>query len=281
MKPYILLLSFLCCFHLSSARAEVSSSQVPSDVVRALAAGDALLALQAFPSQSSDAKTQYLLHELLHVTQDEVHKGKKSNNGEVALYRQIRRRGIAYHNLYLFLRTQDVNEKNFLKKARSYYTHAAHLGSELNRAKCQVLLATLFALDGDEKRANKQFSLVSPQLLGADAEMVSYVANFWGAREDVEQTLLALQYAHSLAPKQVATWVNEGDDFFLIRGDERFQLLLNDWQQDMNNRQRILTIPHNNTLVFDLPELGSQYRFSANYRAQKKSKIYKQRYPSF
>lgn len=194
---------------------------------------------------------------------------------------QAFRSGIAQHNQYLSLRTQDIEGKTQLKNARKHYMQAMRGGSELNRAKCQVLLATLFALDGDEKKAEKQLKAVSPQLLGADAEIVSYVAGYWAARQDVEQALLALQYAHSLAPKQVAAWVKDGDDFFLIRSDERFQLLINDWQHNTANSQRELSIPHNNTLVFDLPELGSQYRFSANYRAQKKSKIYKQRYPSF
>ena len=283
MKLRFSILLFSCLALLPSAHADFSSSAVPNSVVQALASGDVLLALEAFHETPTNAKSRYLFHEILHAIKDDVHqKNKTGKDSKFKLEQQIRRRGLAYHNLYLFLRTQDINEKSFLKKARGYYTHAARMGSELDHAKCQVLLATIFTFEDEHKRAEKQFAAVNSQLLAADAEMVSYVADYWAAREDLEQTLVALEYAHSLAPKQISASVEEGDDFFLVKSDPRFQELLKSWQQHRKTTpQHELNIPHSNTLTFDLPELGSQYRFSVATRAQKKTKLYKKLYPNF
>lgn len=268
---------FLLLFSLPCL-AEISSSSVPNQVVQALASSDILLALQHYSEEPQGKKNQQLFHEMLHAVEDNVH--AKNKQARPDLYYNLKRRGIAYHNIYLFLRTQGINEKDYLKKARNFYQQAIKLGSEIERAKCQVLLATLFSLDGDEKKAEKQMGLVNPQLLSADAEMVSYVASYWAAREDIEQTLLALEYAHILAPKPILAWAEEGDDFWLVSGDVQFQDLLRSWQEKNSKQEHALSLPRKNTLMFDLPELEAQPRFSEAHRAKKKSKVFKKLYPN-
>lgn len=199
---------------------------IPENVVEALASGDISNAIITMREARTTPKLLYLIREASRIY-DYQSGIKVEKSGAHKFYQNV---AIAYHNLYLFLRTRDIEQKDFFDSAIERYKKAKSSGSTRHKQECDVLSAAIIAASGDVNSAKKIFSKVKTPALRDDFESMEYLASYYAAVGDTEGAIKALEEAYKKNPDTLLTWFSLGDDFVNISGKPEFKSLLVTWK---------------------------------------------------
>lgn len=218
---------------------EEAEIQVPQSVIDALSSGDLNGSIIAMREVPQSPKLLYLTREVARITSFEMKPKVKEANA----HKILQNVGIAYHNLYLFLKTRGVFQKDFFEKAMNSYKKARGRGTSLHKADCDVLMAALYASSGDIEKGKKIFSKIDETSMRSDFESAEYLAAYHAAAGNIDSALLALEAAHRINPDAILTWLAVGDDFANIATDPAYQSLLVSWKAIEATKRLSLTVP--------------------------------------
>lgn len=138
--------------------------------------------------------------------------------------------GIAYHNLFLFLKRSNITNKEFYKNALKYYNKALDTLSHSEQSEVNLLIASLKASNGEIESAKKIFAKVDDSLIKDDSTTLEYLAAYYAAVGIEEKSVEALKKAYELNPEEIKTWVAIGDDFMNIEDTPKFKALVKSWK---------------------------------------------------
>jgi len=215
------------------------SSAISQVVVDDLATGDFNLAIATMRNEKLTPKLRYLMHSALRIANFKAH-GIRNKKDANKIHRSV---AVSYHNLYLFLKGRGIEQRKFFKEAKKYYGKARRKGTYLYKDECNLLEAALWAASGDLKKAEKKFRKVDEAMLGGDFESMEYLAAYFAASGDVEETLPALQEVYDINPDRTLKWLAVSDDFHSIEKDPRFRAFIKSLRNRPTEDDIILTIP--------------------------------------
>ena len=181
---------------------------ISDDVIIALSKNKVDEAARTLRMEPPSAKSLYLLREAQKIT--------KFKKNKTASYKNI---GIAYHNLFLFLKRNNIINKAFYKAGIKYYKKSS-------RNEARLLIAALTASNGEIEKAKKIFSKIVVSTLGESSQIVEHKATYFAAIGDVENAIENIRKAHDENPDQTAIWTVISDDFLTIENDPEFKKLL-------------------------------------------------------
>ncbi len=276
----ILILAILCAFISSSlsepSYAKKKKSKKKSDDVciiskslaETIASNDINASVIALRNNTSCPKQLYLLREVTRIARFDMQ--PKPKRGEAhKVYQNL---AISYHNLYLFLKTQNIEQEDFLKHAQKYYKKARRAGTALHKEECDILIAAITAASGDTEKAAKKFSKVDESMLRGDFESMEYLAAYYGAIGDVNNAIVSLSEAYNLNPKRTVTWLEVGDDFYKIRSDPQFIAVTKNFKINNKSNTISLTVPSSKSPSLELRNSGSYFRKSGDMPKYKKKR---------
>ncbi|MFH1829556.1 MAG: hypothetical protein ABH871_02100 [Pseudomonadota bacterium] len=212
---------------------------VPQNIVELLKAGKLKEAILTMREETANPKINYLMRCANEIVFFEMQK-KPSQSMAHEIYQNV---AIAYHNLFLFLKSRDIVQEEFFKQAEHFYNKAKKSGTYLHKADCDVLSAALIASGGDVKKAKKKFSKIDDLMLRGDYNSMEYLATYYAAVGDVDNALKTLEAAYSLSPQSMLAWINVGDDFHSIETDSRFIAMIDSWKKDSKKTAPTLSVP--------------------------------------
>lgn len=217
----------------------LSQPRVSDAVIEALGNGDLDGAIIALREEKPSPKTLYLTREVSRITSFDANPKPEKKDAH-KIYQNV---AIAYHNLYLFLKTEDIEQDDFFKEALKYYDRARTSSKPSHRSDGLLLKAAIIASNGGIKKAEKIFSKVNTSKFKDDFESMEYMAAYYAATGDVDKALSALEDAYRLNPESTLTWLVVGDDFYAIKDDPLFQKFLIQWKAAEAEKKLALTIP--------------------------------------
>lgn len=215
-------------------------SAVPRAVIALLEDGDLASAARRLYMAPGSTRNLMLIREMERIGESRV--GIKPSPDE--RHRHFLNLGIAYHNLFLLLRTHADTPKlskvqrRFLQKARDGYRRARKTAAPDHRAEIEVLLASLDAASGKQDRAKKYFvKKVDAKALGQSFRGATYLATYYAALGDAERTVAALQTARQYdRDATLRDWMAIADDFQPVRDTPAFQTLLQELMKPRRSR---------------------------------------------
>lgn len=184
---------------------------ISDDVIIALSKNKVDKAARTLRMEPPSAKSLYLLREAQKIT--------RFKKDKTVSYQNV---GIAYHNLFLFLKRNNIINKTFYKAGIKYYKKS--LNNETG-----LLIAALTASNGKIEKAKKIFSKIAVSTLGESPQITEYKAAYFAAIGDVENAIENIRKAHKENPDQTAIWTAISDDFLTIENDPEFKKLLSTW----------------------------------------------------
>lgn len=215
-------------------------SAVPRAVIALLEDGDLASAARRLYMAPGSTRNLMLIREMERIGESRV--GVKPSPDE--RHRHFLNLGIAYHNLFLLLRTHADTPKlskvqrRFLQKARDAYRRARKTAAPDHRAEIEVLWASLDAASGKVAAAEKYFAKkVDAKALGQSFRGATYLATYYAALGDAERTVTALQTARQYdRDATLRDWMAIADDFQPVRDTPAFQTLLQELTKPRRSR---------------------------------------------
>lgn len=199
---------------------------VPIEVVEAIAKGDIDGATRTLRTESPSSRSLYLLAEMKRILDYE--KDKKPPKFERhEFYQNL---GIAYHNLFLFLKRNGMANKEFYKEAIKFYKKAGKSRAYSEKYEAQLLTAALKAANGEVDEANKLFVGIDTSIIMDNYRGYSYLATFYAAVGNEKETIEALKQAYAMNPDKIKLWVAICDDFASMRHEPAFVKMVSDWK---------------------------------------------------
>ena len=232
------------------------SSVISRVAIDTLAKGELNEALMVMRNSPADPKPLYLIREITRIVHFHARDKKPRRSEAHNIYQNV---AIAYHNLYLFLKRQGIDQEGFRSQARRYYHKARRAGTIMHKAECGVLDAALQASAGNKKKAAKKFSRLDPEMLRWDFESMEYLAVYHAAMEDAPAAVSALEVAYRMNPKRTKAWLAVGDDFAQIENDPLFTNLIQSWKAD-KGRGIALSLPKREAPRLETIEDSSIFR---------------------
>lgn len=224
----------------AGAEGTPESTGIPQRIVKLLAEGSLKKAIFEMRDASPCSKISYLMQNTNRIVLHEIEK-KPSRSNEHVVYQNV---AIAYHNLYLFLKTRGITQEDYLEKADSYYGKARRKGTHLHKAECDILRATLMAAGGNIEKARKKFEKIDEMMLRGDFESMEYLAAYYAAVRDLDGALTALKAAHEMDPKKTVAWLEVSDDFENLKDDPRYIAMKDSWRARNKKRDLVLSVPY-------------------------------------
>ncbi|MFA4873714.1 MAG: hypothetical protein WC690_00065 [bacterium] len=213
---------------------------VPDSVVAALASDDLNAALIQMREEKQTLKLKHLMNDATRAATFDIKKTPDKSEAHKA-YQNV---GISYHNLYLFLKRHGIEQKEYLKQAKKYYEKSRSTATLLHKGECDLLLASLIASSGDLEKAKKLFDKIDVSSTRGDFESMEYLATYYAASGQTEETLDTLATAHKMDPDRTLAWLMVGDDFANLEGDPRYQGLIDSWHSSKKDRSEVtLSVP--------------------------------------
>lgn len=201
-----------------------AAAYIPVEVIDSLKISDLDGAIRNIRMEATSPRSKYLLREMQRIETFEQG-GKKSSKDHRYLFNV----GVAYHNLYLFLKGYEIENEDFFKKALKYYKMAYRTKSPSRKNNINLTMAALYASAGDTKRAKKLFGKIDKDCFQDQFRKFEGLALYYSAVGDVENAIPNLESAYSLNPEHTKFWLGISDDFNQICDDQRFQSLLKKW----------------------------------------------------
>jgi tetratricopeptide (TPR) repeat protein len=207
------------------AKADISyihDYSIGSDAIEALTYGDIEDAIEALAAGQDNPKRNYLLNVTTKISSFEQQ--RKPSKGDA--YETYMNAAINYHNLYLFLKSNGIEQEHYFKEAAKYYSKASKYATLIQKDECSLLFAAIEAASGNSKKAEKLFEGVDEQMMLSDYSSAEYLAAYHAATGNVEKASEALNHAFKLNPEGLISWLDVGDDFYMIMGDSGFNAFL-------------------------------------------------------
>lgn len=213
---------------------------ISKNVVDVLASGNLNGAIIAMREEPASPKLLYLTREVTRIVNFEMQ--EKQNKDD--LHKVYQNVAIAYHNLYLFLKSKGFEQKYFLKEAERYYKKAKNKATASHKLECDLLNAFLIAMSGDVAKAQKKFSKIDVLMLRGDFASEEYLAAYYASVGDTVNAISSLEAAYKINPDATLTWLAVGDDFSKISIEPDFQALLISWKaKDVEEKMYKLSVP--------------------------------------
>lgn len=272
IKFFAALILFSCLFTSQISHASDAIGTVPQDVIDSLASGNIVEATLLLREAKQDKKVLYLMKESSRLAAFKI-EGKPKGDNAYGVYKNV---AIAYHNLYLFLKTNGIAQDKFHREAVKYYGKARKLGSKLDAEDCTVLEAALIAASGNEKKALKKFGKVEAAILSGNFESSEHLAVYYAAVGDIEGAIEALGDAYNADPNRTLGWIMVGDDFYNIMDNPIFASFLESMKQRYKPDEVTLSLPPDKEPSFQLDEttgtFGSQKSLPKLKKKRRKAK---------
>jgi len=218
---FIVLVAFTGELH-AKKRRRSKATAISKTTIEMIASGDLAGALKTLGGKRKNAKANHLHRQISRIIAFDTYGYKDKLTAHVD-YLNL---GIAYHNLYLFLKWKGEDNPKYAESALEYYKKARKRGTSLHKAECNILQAAILASSGDTKGSDKKFKKVKEAIATGDFEATEYLATYYAATSDVEQAVRTLGELFELDPKRTMKWVKTGDDFHTIENDPRFKSLV-------------------------------------------------------
>ncbi len=164
-------------------------------------------------------KVRYLIKEVAKVAAFERNDYKRM----LDKHRTYQNIAIGYHNLFVFLKRHHIHQKYFYSQAKKLYALAKKYGGQFHKEECTLLYATLLAVSGNTGKAARHFKRIQKHLIRGDFESTEYLASYYAAMNDPENTIQTLKHAYDLNPSLLNTWLGITDDFYLIENNNEFK----------------------------------------------------------
>lgn len=214
--------------------------EIPEPIIAALAKGDLKGALIIMHDEKPSLKLKQLINDATRAATFDTSKKPDKSEAHKA-YQNV---GVSYHNLYLFLKRHNIEQKDYFKRAIKYYSKARSAATILHKSECDLLMAALYASAGDQKKAQKLFDKIDVSMMRGDLESMEYLAAYHAASGNIEEALNALEAAHNLNPDLITGWLLIGDDFAGIESDPRYTGLVDSWRKSQKDQNELtLSVP--------------------------------------
>ncbi len=224
----------------AAEEASPPSVEVPESIVTALAKGDLNGALIQMRDEKPTPKLKQVMNDVSRAATFDM-RGKIDRSEAHKAYQNV---AVSYHNLYLFLKRRDIDQKKYFEMARKYYSKARSAATLLHKSECDLLMAALLASAGEGEKARKIFDKIDIASMRGDFESVEYMAAYYAASGQTEDALEALGQAYKISPDRTLAWLAAGDDFAQIENDPRYQGQLDSWRSNKKDRNEVtLSIP--------------------------------------
>lgn len=261
MKSLITAALIACVFipkplHASSAAASDAIGPVPQNVTNSLASGNIVEATLLLREARQNKKVLYLLKEASRLAAFKI-EGKPKGDNAYGVYKNV---AIAYHNLYLYLKSNGIAQNAFYREAIKYYGKARRLGSKLDAEDCMILEAALIAASGDEKKALKKFGKVEAAILAGNFESSEHLAAYYSAVGDIEGAIEALGDAYNADPDRTLGWIRTGDDFYNVMDNPIFASFLESMKQRYKPDEVTLSLPPGKDPSFQLSDTTGSFK---------------------
>lgn len=255
----------------SLAGSSVPTGEVPTHIVNMLARGDLNKAILEMRDSVPCLKIDYLMRLVSGIVLFDMEK-KPSRSKAHMIYQNV---AIAHHNLYLFLKTQGIEQTEYYDEANRYYKKARSSGTYLHKSECDLLRAALLATGGDTEKARKKFAKIDELMLRGDFESMEYLAAYYAAVGDIEKAINALAAAYDMEPDKTLEWLNISDDFESLKGDPEYIAMVDSWRARCKSRELTLTIPRCEEPRLDM--IGSDPYRPFGYSAKAKRQLKRNR----
>ncbi len=199
---------------------------IPIEAVEAIAKGNIDEATRMLRTESPSSRSLYLLAEMKRILDYEKNK-KPPKFERHEFYQNL---GIAYHNLFLFLKRNGMTNKEFYKEALKFYKKAGKSRAYSEKYEAQLLTAALKAANGEVDEANKMFREIDPSIITDNYRGYSYLATFYSAVGNETETIESLKRAYAMNPEKIKLWVAICDDFASMRQEPAFVKMTAEWK---------------------------------------------------
>lgn len=204
---------------------EEAPYHVPVELIDALKESDIDTAIRSIRLEAVSPRPKFLLKQMVLIQEKKEEKGRGRSD-----YSKIFNLAAAYHNLFLFLKGFDIDNKDFFTNAMKYYKIAARKAPREKRAALSVTTAALYAVSGDDEKATSLFKKVDPAALQDRFKGSMTLALYYSSMGDVEKTIENLKRAYEQDAEFAKLWVHISDDFVKIYKEPEFQSLLQKWK---------------------------------------------------
>ena len=136
------------------AQKEEPAVQISQNVIDALAKDDLNEAVIALRDQPASPKSLYLLREATRIVMYETSKKHPKRSDAHQFYQNL---GIAYHNLYLFLKANGQDQPLFVKQALKFYKKSKGSATPMHKREVDAVTAALLASNGEHEKADAIF----------------------------------------------------------------------------------------------------------------------------
>jgi tetratricopeptide (TPR) repeat protein len=198
------------------------SYEVSESFTKALSNDDLDAAASALLELKPNPKTLFLMRETTRLIKF-INSKKPSG---VDAKKKYLNTAIGFHNLYLYLKKQNIESAYLFKNAVKNYGRACGVGTKIHRDGCNLLRAALFAASGNERKAEKLFKRIDEKLLAGKFEALEYLAAYYAAMGNVDRVVEAVQKAYAVNPDRMVTWLMISDDFYRVQNDPSFRLFV-------------------------------------------------------
>jgi tetratricopeptide (TPR) repeat protein len=249
-------------------------AKISQDVIDALARGslnEAAIELRELPSS---AKSLYLMREVTRIVMHDNSKRRPKGTDPHQFYQNL---GVANHNIFLFLKSNEITNEDYFENAVKFYKKARGYATPQHKHETDILTAAVLVSNGENDKAEKIMAKIDKSKLGADFQTEEYLATYYAAKGDSDPAIEALRAAHKERPDIITTWLAVGDDFHLIKNDARFQALLNEWHLAKTSKQLELGLPKPTEPKLQFSEPAVQFRHPTAPQAQPHYKITKKK----
>lgn len=223
----------------SSPAPAADGGEISQAVVDALSTGNMSAAILVMRDEPDSPKLFSLIRAATRIVTFDMN--QKVEKTEV--HQTFQNIGIAYHNLYLFLKSKGIEQKEFYREALRLYRKGKGAGTPMHKADCQLLEAALLAAGGEREKAARLFAKIDDAQTRGDFESMEYLAAYYAAAGNVEGAIAAMDAAHRLNPDATLTWLAVGDDFTAIADDPQFKALLVTWKAREAGKKLRLSLP--------------------------------------
>lgn len=216
----------------AAASKKTTTIHIPVEVIDSLKESDIDGAIRNMRLEAVSPRSEYLLRQMQRIDKYE----KDGTRGSGQNHRHFFNIGVAYHNLYLFLKGYNIDNETFFKNALKYYKSASRTKSPSKKNNVLLTMAALYAAHGDEKKAEKLFKKVDQTLYENQFHKYESFALFYSARGDADNAIINLKSAYDISPEHTTFWLGISDDFVQIYNNEQFKALLEKWKVKPLNR---------------------------------------------
>lgn len=200
--------------------------EIPAAVTDALKNGDVEAAARGIHLHATSPRSEYLFKQMLTIVEYDADKRKAGRKDQLRTLNT----GVAYHNLFLFLKGGGCQSKEFFKKASKFYTMSLKNKSPYRKNIVYMLLASLNASYGNAKLSEKYFKKTDPNLFEDELRKLLTLALYHSSVSDAAGAILDLDAAYKINPEYVKFWIGVSDDFVEVGNTPEFQEAIKKWK---------------------------------------------------